>query len=135
MVNADSLLATKGFVDDNMFQLKPEDSLVETREYNSGASMTRKYVTTRKPDDTYPDTSYYYFTTDPRISSLGKVDIEGRSGRMRLRKVSFVYRPVTIEGLDVPLRTLTIEHGVLDQIPEDTLRKILKQHFVETPQR
>lgn len=60
-MNVDSLLSAKAFASNNFYD-KNNDSLIEVIKSRSNYSLIEKYISKKKPDQSYADTTIFYFT-------------------------------------------------------------------------
>lgn len=88
--DVDSFQRKKTFKDANLYDTS-NDKLVDSKSDGDKLILTEKYVNISKPDESYSDTSYYYFNTklnDIEYSFSRKAD---SSKHKKLSKMVFIY--------------------------------------------
>jgi hypothetical protein len=101
----DSFLQSKLSITEAMFD-NSNDSLVEVGRVDNNTTLFEKYIPKLKTDDSYPDSSYYYFSNELNeyeYSFSKRLDqLKGK----KLYKILFIYNPVPKSHLpfDVPRR-------------------------------
>jgi hypothetical protein len=111
-VCVDSVLHANGFVADSIIKSNYDQLQGSFLNYK-GYSLVEQYVIANKPDDSYPDSNFYYFSASFPVvdfSLNAKMEAEKKS---KLVKVQMIYNPTVInqnsKQISVPRREFLFE--------------------------
>lgn len=124
--NIDTFLLQQGFLGCNFynaFSVKATDSLVQ-RIFLNKSNVLEKYVTVRKTDESYNDTTYLYFTkdlTDIDFSFCKELD---RAKNMKLYKSRFIYNKTFTNKYSFPLPARELWYSIQRTTIKDKMKLI-----------
>jgi hypothetical protein len=90
-MNVDSLLSAKAFASNNFYDMN-NDSLVEAIKSRGNFSLIEKYISKTKPDQSYADTTIFYFTDKFKDLKLSfSMELE-KIKNLKICKVRIIYK-------------------------------------------
>ena len=128
-ITVDSIVKSKSYSDSKFF-VHPGDSLVYKRTYSSGNEIIEKYVPEVKYDETYNDTSFYYYEDKLRNVDFSFSKQMDSAHQLKLVKIRFLYNPTYWEKykLNVQQRELSFELNESKQIPDKDILNIVEKY-------
>jgi len=109
--NVDSFERKKTFKGSKFYETS-HDKIVESMLNKDRSELIEKYASITKPDESYSDTSYYYFSrglNDVNYSFSKEAD---SAKKMKLNKIVFIYNPVPKNDhnkVAIPRREILLE--------------------------
>ena len=128
MKNVDTFFREK-YLTNIDFCAKSNDTLIEIKKEDKSNSILKRYITKKKYDETYPDSSIYIFTKNfPKIdySISPKMDT---IDKVKLSRIKFVYNPQKSMKYEfiLPARELWIELKVVEPTDEKEILNFVRR--------
>lgn len=109
--NVDSFERKKTFKGSKFYDIT-NAKIVQSNFYKDKSILVEKYSSVTKPDESYSDTSYYYFNRGLN-DILYSFSVEADTiKKMKLNKIRFIYNSVPKNGnskIEIPMREVVLE--------------------------
>lgn len=125
--NIDTFLFQQGFLGCNFynaFSVKATDSLVQ-RTFLNKSNVLEKYVTVRRADESYNDTTYLYFTKDLTSIDFSFCKELDKAKNMKLYKSRFIFNKTFNNKYSFPLPARELWYSIQRTTIKDKMKLIV----------